>query len=63
MAAPVAHGCFPGQGSNLSRSRGNTKSFNPLCWGSNPRFCIDLSRCSQILNPRCHSGNSGKPLF
>ena len=62
---PCGIGQFPGQGPNpsrscdLRRSFGNVRSFNPLHWvgALNLRLHSDLSHCTQILNPLCHSGN------
>ena len=62
---------FRAQGLNLSHSWdrhgrcSSAGSFKPTApgWGSNLGFHSDLSWCSQILNPLCHSGNSEAKLF
>ena len=66
MAKPVAYRRkFLGQESNLSAAAtyaAVTAMSDPLThcfgWWLNPNFCSDLSCCSGILNPLCHSGNS-----
>ena len=62
---------FPGQELNprhscdLCCSCDNARSFNPLCQGgeSNLHLCSNLSLCSKILNPLCHSRNSSGPIL
>ena len=51
---------FQGQGLTPSHSSDLRRILEPPCAGpgSNPALCSNPSRCSQILNPLCHSGNS-----
>ena len=52
---------FPGQGLNPSH---NAKSFHPPSQARDQTpFCSDPSHCSWILNPLCHSGNSGTQIL
>ena len=58
-----------GPGLNLNHSYGlhcscgNARSCNALCQGWNLHLHSDLSCCSQILNPWCHSRNSLLPFL
>ena len=65
FAHPLEKWEFLGQGlklscsCNLHHSCGNAGSLS-YCAGQglNPHLCDNLSSCSQVLTPLCHSGNS-----
>jgi len=60
MAVPVAYGRSQAKDWIWAAAATYARSFNPLRWGKglNQCLCSNLSHCSQIYNPLCHSGNS-----